>query len=137
MFIEKKRNFLIVLILSIAYILIMRNEIVLIKENVIEYALIFAYGVLSISKAIYFYSIKFNLFINDNNYFIFKNLMILAVSSIATLIVLYNFRFNVKKKIQQISNEEKMFSKSKSANSKKDSEHSSNEIIEPKIEEII
>ena len=87
----------------------MRNEIVLIKENVIEYALIFAYGVLSISKAIYFYSIKFNLFINDNNYFIFKNLMILAVSSIATIIVLSNFRFNVKKKIEQISNEEKMF----------------------------
>ena len=86
----------------------MRNEIVLIKENVIEYALIFAYGVLSISKAIYFYSIKFNFFINDNNYFIFKNLMILAVSSIATIIVLSNFRFNVKK-IEQISNEEKMF----------------------------
>ena len=108
-FIKKKRNFLIVLILSITYIFIMRNEIVLIKENVIEYALIFAYGVLSISKAIYFYSIKFNFFINDNNYFIFKNLMILAVSSIATIIVLSNFRFNVKKKIEQISNEEKMF----------------------------
>tara|TARA_B100000925_G_C21915063_1_gene433316 strand:- start:532 stop:960 length:429 start_codon:yes stop_codon:yes gene_type:complete len=35
--------------------------------------------------------------------------MILAVSSIATIIVLSNFRFNVKKKIEQISNEEKMF----------------------------
>ena len=32
----------------------MRNEIALIKNNIIEYALIFAYGVLSISKAIYF-----------------------------------------------------------------------------------
>lgn len=109
MFIEKKRNFLIVLILSIAYILIMRNEIVLIKNNVIEYALIFAYGVLSISKAIYFYSIKFSLFINDNNYFVFKNLMILGISSIATIIVLSNFRFNAKKKLEKISNEEKMF----------------------------
>ena len=38
----------------------MRNEIALIKNNIIEYALIFAYGVLSISKAIYFYSIKFD-----------------------------------------------------------------------------
>ena len=109
MFIEKKRNFLIVLIFSIAYIIIMRTEIVLIKNNIIEYALIFAYGVLSISKAIYFYSIKFNLFINDDNYFVFKNLMILGVSSIATIIVLSNFRFNIKKKIEQISNEEKMF----------------------------
>ena len=109
MFIEKKRNFLIVLIFSIAYILIMRNEIFLIKNNVIEYALIFAYGILSISKAIYFYSIKFNLFLNDSNYFIFKNLMILVASSVATIIILLNFRFKVKKKIEQISNEEKMF----------------------------
>ncbi len=109
MFIEKKKNFLIVLILSIAYILIMRNEIVLIKNNVIEYALIFAYGVLSISKAIYFYSIKFDFLINDDNYFIFKNLMIMAMSTLSAFIVLSNFKFNIKKKVSQISVEEKMF----------------------------
>ena len=87
----------------------MRNEIILIKNNVIEYALIFAYGVLSISKAIYFYSIKFDFLINDDNYFLFKNLMVLAISSLAAIIVLSNFKFNIKKKVSQISVEEKMF----------------------------
>ena len=87
----------------------MRNEIILIKNNVIEYALIFAYGVLSISKAIYFYSIKFDFLINDDNYFLFKNLMVLAISSLAAVIVLSNFKFNIKKKVSQISVEEKMF----------------------------
>ena len=109
MFIEKKKNFFLVLIFSITYILIMRNEIILIKNNVIEYALIFAYGVLSISKAIYFYSIKFDFLINDDNYFLFKNLMVLAISSLAAIIVLSNFKFNIKKKVSQISVEEKMF----------------------------
>ena len=109
MFIEKKKNFFLVLIYSITYILIMRNEIILIKNNVIEYALIFAYGVLSISKAIYFYSIKFDFLINDDNYFLFKNLMVLAISSLAAIIVLSNFKFNIKKKVSQISVEEKMF----------------------------
>ena len=87
----------------------MRNEIILIKNNVIEYALIFAYGVLSISKAIYFYSIKFDFLINDDNYFIFKNLMILAMSLISAIIILSNFKFNIKKNVSQISLEEKMF----------------------------
>ena len=109
MFIEKKKNFFLVLIFSITYILIMRNEIALIKNNIIEYALIFAYGVLSISKAIYFYSVKFDFLINDDNYFIFKNLMILAMSLIATTIVLSAFKFNYKKRVSQISPEEKMF----------------------------
>ena len=109
MFIEKKKNFFLVLIFSITYILIMRNEIILIKNNVIEYALIFAYGVLSISKAIYFYSIKFDFLINDDNYFLFKNLMVLAISSLAAIIVLSNFKFNIKKNVSQISLEEKMF----------------------------
>ena len=60
MFIEKKKNFIIVLSLSIFYLFLMREEIALIKNNIIEYALIFAYGALSISKSIYFYSTKFN-----------------------------------------------------------------------------
>ena len=109
MFIEKKKNFFLVLIFSITYILIMRNEIALIKNNIIEYALIFAYGVLSISKAIYFYSIKFDFLINDDNYFIFKNLMILLMSLISAIIILSNFKFNIKKNVSQISLEEKMF----------------------------
>ena len=91
MFIEKKKQFFMALIFSIFYLFIIREEIILIKANIIEYALIFAYGSLSISKAIYFYSTKFNYIINEDNYFIFTNL-------------------NLKKKATNtISDKEKMF----------------------------
>ena len=75
-----------------------REEISLIKNNVIEYALIFAYGSLSISKAIYFYSTKFDLIINEENYFIFKNLLIFIIGAISATIVFVNFSLNKKKK---------------------------------------
>ena len=109
MFIHKKKNFFLIFLISITYIFLMRNEIVLIKNNVIEYALIFAYGALSISKGIYFYSTKFNLFVNNENYFFFKNFIIFGFSIIVILIILINFKFNIKKEKYQISNEEKMF----------------------------
>lgn len=103
MFIEKKKNFLFVLIFSIFYLFLFREEISLIKNNVIEYALIFAYGSLSISKAIYFYSTKFDLIINEENYFIFKNLLIFIIGAISATIVFVNFSLNKKKKEFNIS----------------------------------
>ena len=75
-----------------------KEEISLIKNNVIEYALIFAYGSLSISKALYFYSTKFDLIINEENYFIFKNLLIFIIGAISAIIILINFCLNKKKK---------------------------------------
>lgn len=107
-FIEKKKQLLIVLIFSILYLLIIREEIVLIKTNIIEYALIFAYGALSISKAIYFYSTKFNFFINDDNYFIFKNLISFVIGLSAIIVITSNINFK-DKIIKSISNNEKMF----------------------------
>ena len=83
--------------------LLIREEIALIKNNVIEYALIFAYGSLSISKAIYFYSTKFDLFINDENYFILKNLLIFIIGSISVIIVLANLNLNKRKNYSTIS----------------------------------
>ncbi len=100
-FIEKKKNFCIVLFFSIIYIFILRDEISLIKNNIIEYALIFAYGTLSISKAIYFYSTKLNLFINNENYFFFKNLLIVGVGFLSVIVIFLGFRLN-KKKISSV-----------------------------------
>ena len=85
------------------YLFLIREEIALIKNNVIEYALIFAYGSLSISKAIYFYSTKFDLFINDENYFILKNLLIFIIGSISVIIVLANLNLNKRKNYSTIS----------------------------------
>ena len=108
MFIEKKKKFFMALIFSIFYIFIIREEIILIKANIIEYALIFAYGSLSISKAIYFYSTKFNYIINEDNYFIFKNLISFVIGLSALIIIITNL--NLKKKATNtISDKEKMF----------------------------
>ena len=108
MFIEKKKQLFMALIFSIFYLFIIREEITLIKANIIEYALIFAYGSLSISKAIYFYSTKFNFIINEDNYFIFKNLISFVIGLSALIIIITNL--NLKKKaISTISDKEKMF----------------------------
>lgn len=109
MFIEKKKSFFIVLLFSIIYLFIVRDEINFIKNNVIEYALIFAYGTLSISKAIYFYSTEFDLFINDGNYSIFKNTMIFGMGLISTIIVLSRLRINREKILGKITINERMF----------------------------
>ena len=110
LFINKKKNFFILLIFSLIYFFIMREEISLITKNIIEYALIFAYGVGSISKAFYYYSMEFGYFINDNNYQIFKYFMIILFSLYGIFIFLFNFSFDPKKKIKKkITIEEQMF----------------------------
>ena len=75
----------------------------------IEYALIFAYGVGSISKAIYYYSVKFGYFINDNNYFIFRNIVVLLTCIYAICIFSIKFKFKNKKIYESISIKEKFF----------------------------
>ena len=97
------------MLFSIIYLFIVRDEINFIKNNVIEYALIFAYGTLSISKAIYFYSTEFDLFINDGNYSIFKNTMIFGMGLISTIIVLSRLRINREKILGKITINERMF----------------------------
>jgi len=82
----------------------------LISKNVIEYALIVAYGAVSISKALYYYSMKFGYLINDDNYQLFKILIIMLFSLYGLFIFLINFSFSKSKEIlTEISVEEKMF----------------------------
>ena len=110
MLIEKKKLFFLTLFFSIFYLFLIREEIALISKNVIEYALISAYGAVSISKALYFYSMKFGYFINDNNYPVFKNFIIILFSLYGLFLFLINFSFSRKKEIsKEISIEEKMF----------------------------
>ena len=57
----------------------------------IEYALIYAYGVTSIAKGIYYYSIKYGYFVNNDNYLIFKYFLIFIFFIYGLLIFLINF----------------------------------------------
>ncbi len=109
MFIGKKKIFFLILAFSIIYLFLIREEIFLISNNVIEYALIPAYGANSISKALYFYSMKFGYLVNDNNYQLFKLLITIFFILYGLFLFLINFSFSKTKEIyKEISIEKKM-----------------------------
>ena len=109
-FVSKKKLFFLTLVFSIIYLILIREEIVLISKNVIEYALISAYGAVSISKGLYYYSMKFGYLINDDNYQLFKIAIIMLFLLYGLFLFLINFSFSKSKEIlKEISIEEKMF----------------------------
>ena len=96
LFIANKRFFYLISSLSILYLFIIKEEIYFMSINMIEYARIFAYGSGSISKAIYYYSREYNLFINDENYIYLKSIIIFSLSVIAIILLKINFKFGEK-----------------------------------------
>tara|TARA_B110000902_G_scaffold246181_1_gene301006 strand:- start:57 stop:1250 length:1194 start_codon:yes stop_codon:yes gene_type:complete len=96
LFIANKRFFYLILFLSILYLFFIKEEIYFMSTNMIEYARIFAYGSGSISKAIYYYSREYNLFINDENYIYLKSIIIFLFSVIAIILLKINFIFGNK-----------------------------------------
>ena len=108
-FINNKKYFFSILIISLIYLIFMREEISIMRNNMIEFALIFAYGAGSIAKAIYYYSVEFNYFINENNYNLFRNVIVLLFAIYATLIVFIklSFKKNSTKSIMTI--EDKLY----------------------------
>ena len=108
-FINNKKYFFSMLIISILYLIFMREEISTMRNNMIEFALIFAYGVGSIAKALYYYSEELNYFLNENNYALFRNILVLLAAIYATLIVFIKFNLTQKSVRSSITFEEKLF----------------------------
>ena len=75
----------------------------------IEYARIFAYGSGSISKAIFYYSREYNLFIDNENYIYLKSLIIILFSIIAIIFFKINFIFGNKSLKKSISLDDCLF----------------------------
>jgi hypothetical protein len=96
MFINDKRIFSLMLLSSTVIIFFNFNEILLMRENMIEYALIIAYGVPSIARSFYHYSKTFDFFVNDNNYFFFRN--ILVIFSFIYIFVIFSISYHSHKK---------------------------------------
>ena len=94
---------------SLLILLHMREEILFLMKYGNEVALNIAYGVPTLTKGIWYYSMKFGYFINDDNYKIFKYIMIFLASIYAFLIILINFKFGKKKLTNTFSLEEKLF----------------------------
>tara|TARA_B110000495_G_C22655033_1_gene388110 strand:- start:37 stop:642 length:606 start_codon:yes stop_codon:yes gene_type:complete len=91
------------------YLLFIREEISWMTNNIIECALTFCYGIASISKAIYFYSIEYSYFINENNYAFFRNIMVIIVMVFASIIVLSQVNLLKKNYLKKLSIDQKMF----------------------------
>lgn len=81
---------------SILAIFLMREEIIQMMNNSIEYALLASHGIPSLTKGFWYYSTKYNFFINDDNYIIFKYFSILAGAIYASIIFFFNFKFQNK-----------------------------------------
>ena len=64
----KKKNYFLIIFLSLLLLVIIKDQIYLILKNSVEYALIFVHGFPSIIKGISYYAIRHDLFINENNY---------------------------------------------------------------------
>jgi hypothetical protein len=108
-FINRIKYFFLIITICLFYTFFMRHEILMILNNSIEYALIFAYGITSIAKGIYYYSTEFGYFINEKNYPLLKNSLILISMMYAISIFFINFRFKKNEIMTEISIEEKMF----------------------------
>ena len=87
------------LFISIFYL----DQIKLVSENILEVALIIAYGARTLAKAFYHLSIEYDFFVSDQNYHYFKNFIILLTSLYCLGIFIIGYLFS-KIKINNISN---------------------------------
>jgi hypothetical protein len=108
-FYKNKTILLFMIFLSFLLLFLIREEIFLLIKNGNEVALNFAYGVPTLTKGALYYSKKFDFFLNDQNYKIFKYIMIFIASIYATFIVLIKFKFGEKLLVKKITLEEKLF----------------------------
>ena len=108
-FINKKKYFFFILLFSIAYFALMRNEIEMMRVNFPEYALIIAYGIVSITKGIYYYSVDLGYFINDENFNQFKYFMILLATIYSLSFFVIKFNFGEKELAKNISIQDQFF----------------------------
>ncbi len=109
LFLGNKKYFFSILFISLVYLILMWEEISIMRNNMIEFALIFAYGISSIAKGIFFYSVKYNYFINQDNYFLFRNALIFITAIYAITIILFKLRFNYNLPKSTMTMEEKFF----------------------------
>ncbi len=108
-FLENKKKFFLTLTISLILLVIFSEDIIMIKSNMIPYAMMIAYGFETLARGIYHYSIHMNFIINDENYIIFKNIVILSGFLYSLLIFSINFKLGRKKIYSQLSFEENLF----------------------------
>ena len=96
-FLKNKTHLILMIFFSLIALYAIRNEIFFLMNNGIEYALLASHGIPSLSKGIWYYSTRFDFFINDNNYSIFKYLLMFLGSIYAAILFFINFKFKNKR----------------------------------------
>ncbi len=109
LFIESKKKFYFILTISILLFVLFKDQILLIKSNLIPYAMLIAYGFETLARGVYHYSINFNLFISDDNYLIFKNIFIFFGGIYSVIIFILSYRSEKKLANTTLNFEEKAF----------------------------
>lgn len=108
-FIKNKKYFFLALLFSFISIVLLKDQIVLIKSNMIPYAMLIAYGFETLARGLYHYSINSNLFINNENYIFFKNIIIFFGGIFTLSIFLVNFKFGNKAVNSKLLPDENLF----------------------------
>lgn len=108
-FLRNKFIFFTMVFISLLILFHMRHEILFLMQYGNEVALNIAYGVPTLVKGMWYYSMKLGYVINDDNYKYFKYSMIFLASIYAGIIILINFKFGEKKISNNFDLEEKLF----------------------------
>jgi hypothetical protein len=108
-FLKNIKILILMILLSFLLLFLIREEIFLLITNGNEVALNIAYGIPTLTKGMWYYSKKLGYFLNDENYKVFKYIMIFLASIYATIIFLIKFKFGEKSVLKEISLEEKLF----------------------------
>ena len=92
-FSTKMRMLISAIVISLFLIFSLRHEINLMLSNGLEYALLSSHGIPSITRGFWYYSTKFNYFIDDSNYLIFKYFIMSIASLYGFIIFKLSFKF--------------------------------------------
>lgn len=108
-FSTKMRMLISAIVISLFLIFSLRHEINLMLSNGLEYALLSSHGIPSITRGFWYYSTKFNYFIDDSNYLIFKYFIMSIASLYGFIIFKLSFKFQKKKLSQTMSIEDSLY----------------------------
>jgi hypothetical protein len=94
-FIKNKKILILTSIIYTLFIFVFYiDEVRLISKNILEIALMIAYGSRTIAKSFYHLSSEYGFFINDRNYQFFKNTLILMFGIYSLILILMGHKFN-------------------------------------------
>ncbi len=109
-FIDNKKFFYIFFLAITSFILIFYlDEIASTNENLIDMALLIAYGSRTMIRALFYLSDKYNLFLNEGNYEFYRNIFLLILLFYSFIITILSYLSSFKTTENILNSNEKLF----------------------------